>query len=101
VTVTREGPASATGAETWTSPADEGWNAAQAAAEPAVGDVTTAGLPRRVPQANAVPGTSPSRPPASATPARTPESARSRLSSFQEGVRQARAAIATEERPDE
>jgi signal transduction histidine kinase len=95
-----QGPASP-GAGTWTSPADKGFSAAQAAAEPAVGDVTAAGLPRRVPQANSVPGSVTGQPRASAPPVRSPETARSRLESFQEGVRQARAAIATEERPDE
>jgi hypothetical protein len=101
LTVAPVQPAAAAGAEPWDSPADEGWSAAEAAAEPAVGDVTAAGLPRRVPQANAVPGSVSIRPAPSATLARTPEAARSRLESFQEGLRQARAAIATEERPDE
>src|SRR5581483_7190445 len=41
---------------TWTSPADEGWRAAQVVAAPAAGDTTQAGLPRRVPRANLVPG---------------------------------------------
>ncbi|GAA1827990.1 hypothetical protein GCM10009682_53950 [Luedemannella flava] len=40
----------------WTSVADEGWRAAEQASRPAVGDETMAGLPRRVPQANLVPG---------------------------------------------
>lgn len=40
----------------WGSLADTGWRAAEQAAEPAVGDETNAGLPRRVPQANLVPG---------------------------------------------
>ena len=40
----------------WTSPADEGWRAAQAVATPAAGETTQAGLPRRVPRANLVPG---------------------------------------------
>jgi hypothetical protein len=40
----------------WGSVADTGWQAAEHAAEPAVGDETGAGLPRRVPQANLVPG---------------------------------------------
>jgi hypothetical protein len=41
---------------TWNSDADTGWRAAEQAARPAVGEDTTAGLPRRVPQANLVPG---------------------------------------------
>lgn len=40
----------------WTSSADSGWQAAEQAAKPAIGDITPAGLPRRVPQANLVPG---------------------------------------------
>jgi len=46
----------------WESMADEGWRAAEQAARPAVGAETMAGLPRRVPQANLVPGTAPSAP---------------------------------------
>lgn len=41
---------------TWGRLADEGWKAAEQLARPAVGAETTAGLPRRVPQANLVPG---------------------------------------------
>jgi len=41
----------------WTGPADDGWHAAEHLANPTVGSATTAGLPRRVPQANLVPGT--------------------------------------------
>ncbi|MGW0502598.1 transposase [Micromonospora sp. NPDC003241] len=40
----------------WSSMADTGWEAAEQAARPAVGDATGAGLPKRVPQANLVPG---------------------------------------------
>lgn len=40
----------------WTSSADTGWQAANQAATPSVGAETTSGLPRRVPQANLVPG---------------------------------------------
>jgi signal transduction histidine kinase len=40
----------------WTSPADEGWRAAQALSNPAQDGVTQAGLPRRTPRANLVPG---------------------------------------------
>src|SRR5262249_37091793 len=36
--------------------ADAGWSAAERAAEPSVGRDTDAGLPRRIPQANLVPG---------------------------------------------
>lgn len=40
----------------WASASDDGWRAAEAAAEPTVGGNTTSGLPKRVPQANLVPG---------------------------------------------
>jgi hypothetical protein len=40
----------------WTTAADLGWEAASQAARPAVGAETSAGLPRRVPQQNLVPG---------------------------------------------
>lgn len=45
----------------WTSPMDIGWQAAEQAARPTVGDRTDAGLPRRVPHANLVPGAPPRR----------------------------------------
>ncbi len=38
------------------NPADAGWQAAERASSPVLGDDTTVGLPRRVPQANLVPG---------------------------------------------
>jgi hypothetical protein len=40
----------------WSNPADPGWRAAERATSPILGDETSAGLPRRVPQANLVPG---------------------------------------------
>jgi hypothetical protein len=40
----------------WGRLADEGWRAAEQLSRPAVGAETRAGLPRRVPQANLVPG---------------------------------------------
>ncbi|TXK42997.1 HAMP domain-containing protein [Nonomuraea sp. C10] len=77
----------------WSSPADSGWQAAQAAAQPAQGGTTSSGLPRRVPKANLVPGTASLAEPAVTSPAPqiSPERLRSRLSSFQQGVRQGRA----------
>ncbi|MCG5219083.1 nitrate- and nitrite sensing domain-containing protein [Streptosporangium soli] len=77
----------------WNSPGDTGWAAADAAATPAEGGVTVSGLPRRVPKANLVPGTvKPSPAPAGQPPpVRSPERVRSRLSSFQQGVRRGRA----------
>jgi hypothetical protein len=40
----------------WANPADLGWQAAERASQPVQGDETSVGLPRRVPQANLVPG---------------------------------------------
>ena len=40
----------------WDSVADSGWEAAERAAQPSIGAETRSGLPRRVPQANLVPG---------------------------------------------
>jgi hypothetical protein len=85
-------------ASTWTSPADEGWRAAQVVAAPAAGETTQAGLPKRVPRANLVPGSvgggggQDTDGVVSTAPARTAEDIRSRMSSFQRGVRQGRAA---------
>ncbi|OLB65786.1 MAG: hypothetical protein AUI10_05315 [Actinobacteria bacterium 13_2_20CM_2_72_6] len=41
---------------TWSNPADLGWQAAERVTSPILGDETEAGLPRRVPAANLVPG---------------------------------------------
>jgi hypothetical protein len=43
----------------WNSTIDEGWRAAEQATRPTVDDHTRAGLPRRVPHANLVPGSAP------------------------------------------
>jgi hypothetical protein len=94
----------------WTSPADEGWRAAQAVATPAAGETTQAGLPRRVPRANLVPGsvgggngggqTSAGSPETETeAPVRSPDVARSRMASFQRGVREGRAAAPQIEEP--
>jgi hypothetical protein len=75
----------------WTaSAADQGWEAAAAASAPATGGTTSAGLPKRVPQANLVPGTAPE--PAAPVPARSAAVTRERFASFQRGVREGRAA---------
>ena len=83
-------------AATWTSPADEGWRAAQVAATPSAGETTQAGLPKRVPRANLVPGSVSSGDHEEAAPqtapVRTADDVRSRMSSFQRGVREGRAA---------
>ena len=84
-------------AEAWTSAGDEGWRTARGTAEPSVGGLTSAGLPRRVPQANIVPGSAAARVFAPENPVVSAESARNRMASFQQGVRRARAAIKTED----
>ena len=73
----------------WSSPADAGWQAAEVAQAPVSSGTTRAGLPKRVPNANLVPGgvTMPAAEPAPRSAAQT----RERLSSFQQGVRNARA----------
>jgi signal transduction histidine kinase len=88
-------------ASSWTSPADEGWRAAQAVAAPAAGKTTQAGLPRRVPRANLVPGSVGTGGQDTGTegPARSPDAARTRMASFQRGVREGRAAAPQSEEP--
>jgi signal transduction histidine kinase len=81
----------------WNSPADDGWRAAQTVASPATGAMTSAGLPRRVPRANLVPGSVGDPEMSGGGLSRSPEEVRSRLASFQRGVREARAAPKTEE----
>jgi hypothetical protein len=90
--------------EGWTSPADEGMRAAQVVASPAAGETTQAGLPRRVPRANLVPGSvgsggTGSQDAVAEGPARSADVVRSRMSSFQRGVREGRAAAPQTEEP--
>ncbi|MCM4077066.1 sensor histidine kinase [Paractinoplanes hotanensis] len=72
----------------WQTAADTGWQAAQAASEVAVESTTTAGLPKRTPMAQLVPGgvdrndTSVQR--------RTPEGVRGLLSAYHRGVQRGR-----------
>ncbi|WP_327102144.1 sensor histidine kinase [Nonomuraea glycinis] len=87
--------------ETWRTAADAGWRAAAAASDPSLGGVTSAGLPKRTPKANLVPGTAgqaeqPQQrqapmPPVSAT------RVRSRMASYQQGVRRGRAEVREQE----
>ncbi len=80
----------------WASPADEGWRAAQVVHAPASAGTTSAGLPKRVPKANLVPGTAAA--PAVGQAARAAASVRSaaatrdRFASYQRGVLRGRAA---------
>jgi hypothetical protein len=78
------------------SAADEGWEAAAAASSPSTGGTTQAGLPRRVPRANLIPGAAPPEPSAP-IPARSAASTRDRFASFQRGIREGRAAATSDE----
>ncbi|WP_449066107.1 ATP-binding protein, partial [Planomonospora algeriensis] len=78
--------------ENWQTPADAGWQAAQAASDPSLGGITAAGLPKRTPKANLVPGAASSAP-STPMPPISPERVRNRLSSFQQGVRRGRAEL--------
>jgi hypothetical protein len=87
----------------WTSPGDEGWQAARALLDNTEEDAkTTAGLPKRVPKAHLVPGSAAPRHEAADTPAplslpplppRSADAVRGRMSSFQQGVRRGRHAL--------
>ncbi|MEU7891153.1 nitrate- and nitrite sensing domain-containing protein [Microbispora bryophytorum] len=85
-----------------------GWQAAAAATEkPASDGTTVSGLPKRVPKANLVPGSADaaaaaaSAAPAPPQPLLSPDRARSRLASLQQGVRQGRAVARGELSEDE
>jgi signal transduction histidine kinase len=83
----------------WTSPADDGWRAAQVVAAPSAGETTQAGLPRRVPRANLVPGSVGGSEAETEAPARSADAVRTRMASFQRGVREGRAAAPQNEEP--
>jgi DNA-binding transcriptional LysR family regulator len=78
----------------WQTAADDGWRAAARLAEPATAGTTTAGLPRRRPQALYVPGTVGDAAAPDGTPngaaSRSPQDVRGRLSSYRDGVRRGR-----------
>ena len=82
----------------WTSPADEGWRVAQTVESPTAGSPTEAGLPRRLPNANLVPGTAPSAQPA-VVPSRSAAEVRDRLAGFQRGFTQGRTAASEAANP--
>jgi signal transduction histidine kinase len=79
----------------WSSPADDGWRAAEALESPSAAGLTPAGLPRRVPQANLVPGgvTEPRAAAYQAAPTRSASTTRQRMASFQRGAQEGRAAL--------
>jgi hypothetical protein len=72
----------------WRSAADEGWLAATAAAEPEAAGVTDAGLPKRVPMAQLVPGGVEKS--AASANRRSPEQVRGLLSAYHRGVQRGR-----------
>jgi signal transduction histidine kinase len=92
---TRTGQAAENG-DGWSSPGDEGWQAAQVVQAPSSAGVTPAGLPKRVPRANLVPGaaegTAAGQPAPPAAPVRSAAATRDRLASYQQGIRRGRAA---------
>jgi signal transduction histidine kinase len=94
------------GDSAWSTPADEGWQRAEAILN-TVSEKTTAGLPKRVPKAHLVPGSAaPRLDPGAAQgagggttqtalappplPPRTADAVRGRMSSFQQGLRRGR-----------
>jgi signal transduction histidine kinase len=77
------------------SAADQGWEAAAAVSSPSTGGTTEAGLPKRVPNANLVPGAAPPEDVAP-VPARSATATRDRFASFQRGIREGRAAASNE-----
>jgi hypothetical protein len=79
--------------DTWSSPADAGWKAAQAASE-APSTTTEAGLPKRVPMAHFIPGRveQPQRQKARPAAHRSPDAVRGVLSSYRHGLEQGRQA---------
>jgi signal transduction histidine kinase len=80
--------AGAVATEGWRTAADDGWRAASSAAEAVVQETTAAGLPKRRPMAQLVPG-GVEREPTSAQH-RSPEAVRGLLSAYHRGVQRGR-----------
>jgi len=99
--VVEETPAAALTSESaWQSPADEGWQAAQALLNKTPESKTAAGLPKRTPKAQLVPGSAAPKPQGTTQtaqrpplPPRTADAVRGRMSSLQSGVRRGRHAL--------
>jgi len=84
----------------WTSPADAGWQAAEVAFAPVTAGTTVAGLPKRVPKANLVPGAAgPSPLSHTLPPVRTAAQTRDRFASFQQGIQKARTTAPEDDGP--
>jgi signal transduction histidine kinase len=84
--------------DAWRTAADDGWQRAMAAAEPAVSDTTRSGLPKRVPQAQLVPGGVQSNP--RNQNRRNPDEVRGLLSAYHRGVQRGRTAGSEEAAAD-
>ncbi|SCL40846.1 Signal transduction histidine kinase [Micromonospora pallida] len=78
-------------ADSWRTAADEGWSRAVKAAEPAPSGTTRSGLPKRVPQAQLVPGGVEPKGTRAST-RRTPDEVRGLLSAYHRGVQRGRTA---------
>jgi hypothetical protein len=75
--------------DTWRTAADDGWLRATAAAAPATAGTTRSGLPKRVPQAQLVPGGIEAGPGRDRS-RRTPDEVRGILSAYHRGVQRGR-----------
>ncbi|MGR6322144.1 sensor histidine kinase [Micromonospora soli] len=84
-------PPPATDPDAWRTAADEGWSRANRAAEPTNGGTTRSGLPKRVPQAQLVPGGIEQKGGRDVT-RRTPDEVRGLLSAYHRGVQRGRTA---------
>jgi hypothetical protein len=80
--------------DAWRTAADEGWQRAMAAAEPPDAGTTRSGLPKRVPQAQLVPGGVQSSP--RNQNRRSPDEVRGLLSAYHRGVQRGRTAGSAE-----
>ncbi|MFC4592201.1 sensor histidine kinase [Sphaerisporangium corydalis] len=90
-------PAEPSGGGTWGTMADRGRLAADAVKDPSLGGITAAGLPKRTPKANLVPGSVAGPPAAASAPVPRPDVSadlvRARMSRFQQGIQRGRADI--------
>jgi signal transduction histidine kinase len=87
----RGGKSFSEAAPAWMSPADAGWQAAETVVAPVATDQTQAGLPKRVPKANLVPGSVGGGSASGPGSVRSPEVMRDRMAGLQRGLREGRA----------
>ncbi|MGW3046152.1 nitrate- and nitrite sensing domain-containing protein [Kitasatospora sp. NPDC001159] len=86
------GPTGPTASSAWQSPNDGNWQRAEQLREPSSSGTTGAGLPRRVPKQNLVPGNAKPTPQEGPQVSRSPEEVRGRLTNLRRGVEQGRSA---------